>query len=123
MTAIPLPPLDRDRLARVLGMLGSAHDGEIAAAGRRANALVIAAGLTWPQVVAPPPRITATAAPTNVWAQKTIEGALANPEQLNEWERRFVTSLFWQQRPLTPRQFSKLAEIADKLGLHQGHQS
>lgn len=123
MTAIPLPPLDRDRLARVLGMLGSAHDGEIAAAGRRANALVIAAGLTWPQVVAPPPRITATAAPANVWARETIEVARANPERLNEWERRFVISLCWQQRPLTPRQLSKLSEIADKLGLQRGQQS
>lgn len=46
--------LDRDKLARVLGMLGSAHDGEIAAAARAADALVRQSGLTWFQVVDPP---------------------------------------------------------------------
>jgi hypothetical protein len=40
--------LDRDKLAKVLGMLGSAHEGEIAAAGRAANQMIRAAGTTWP---------------------------------------------------------------------------
>lgn len=40
-----------DRLAKILGMLGSTHDGEIAAAGRAAVALIKSAGLTWPDVV------------------------------------------------------------------------
>jgi hypothetical protein len=31
-------PLDRERLARVLGMLGSDHPGEVAAAAGRLNA-------------------------------------------------------------------------------------
>ena len=35
------------RLARLLGMLGSAHDGEIANAGRMAHRLVTACGVTW----------------------------------------------------------------------------
>lgn len=39
--------LDHDKLAKVLGMLGSAHDGEIAAAGRAANKLIRTAGITW----------------------------------------------------------------------------
>ncbi len=38
--------LDHDKLAKVLGMLGSAHEGEIAAAGRAANKLIRKAGIT-----------------------------------------------------------------------------
>ena len=38
--------LDRDKLAKVLGMLASPHDGESLAAGRAADALVRAVGAT-----------------------------------------------------------------------------
>ena len=38
--------LDRDRLVRVLGMLGSEHMGERAAAAAKADALIRAAGIT-----------------------------------------------------------------------------
>ncbi len=50
------PPLRDDiraRLAKLLGMLGSAHDGEVVAAGRMADRLVREAGATWFDVVAP----------------------------------------------------------------------
>ena len=48
-----LAEADRDRLARLLGMLGSDFDGEVANAGRLADRLVRNAGLTWPDVLAP----------------------------------------------------------------------
>ena len=54
-----LAEVDRDRLARLLGLLGSDFDGEVANAGRLADKLVRSAGLTWPDVIAPalpPPR-------------------------------------------------------------------
>ena len=38
---------DRDRLAKLLGMTGSAHDGEALNAARLASALVRQAGITW----------------------------------------------------------------------------
>src|SRR5262249_29758932 len=41
--------LDRTKLIKVLGMLGSAHDGEALAAARRAQELIRAAGMTWAQ--------------------------------------------------------------------------
>jgi len=47
-------PLDKRKLSRVLGMLGSAHDGEIAAAGRMADEMVRKAGLTWHDVIRVP---------------------------------------------------------------------
>ncbi len=40
------------KLARVLGMLGSSHDGEVLNAARIAERMVREAGLSWDQVVA-----------------------------------------------------------------------
>ena len=44
--------IDRDRLAKLLGMCGSHHEGERANAARMASDMVCEAGLTWPQVLA-----------------------------------------------------------------------
>ncbi|MCF4165669.1 hypothetical protein L2U69_08445 [Zavarzinia compransoris] len=44
---------DRLRLVRVLGMLGSAHDGERSAAALAAHRLVTGAGLTWSELLLP----------------------------------------------------------------------
>jgi hypothetical protein len=45
--------LDRRRLAKVLGLTGSAHEGEALAAARKANELIVAARMTWDAVVQP----------------------------------------------------------------------
>ena len=45
--------IDRERLIKLLGLLGSDHDGEIVAAGRMADALIRDAGVTWADVIAP----------------------------------------------------------------------
>jgi hypothetical protein len=45
--------IDRERLVKLLGLLGSDHNGEIAAAGRKADALIRDAGVTWADVIAP----------------------------------------------------------------------
>jgi hypothetical protein len=45
--------IDRERLIKLLGRLGSAHNGEIAAAGRKADALIRDAGITWADTIAP----------------------------------------------------------------------
>jgi hypothetical protein len=45
--------LDRDRLAKVLGLLSSDHDGEVTAAARQAERLRRQAGVSWPDVLAP----------------------------------------------------------------------
>jgi len=46
--------LDRDKLAKVLAMLGSRRDGEVVAAGRSAHILLKDAGVTWTEVLTPP---------------------------------------------------------------------
>jgi hypothetical protein len=45
--------IDRERLIKLLGVLGSDHNGEIASAGRMADALIRDAGVTWADVIAP----------------------------------------------------------------------
>jgi hypothetical protein len=47
--------LDKARLARVLGLLGSAHPGERDAAGLKAHELVRNAGTTWEVLLGAPP--------------------------------------------------------------------
>jgi hypothetical protein len=46
-----MTPTDRQRLAAILGMLGSNHAGERAAAGLQAEAFRNKHGLTWDQLV------------------------------------------------------------------------
>ena len=48
------PTLDRALLVKLLGMIGSAHDGEALAAARKADAIVKSAGMTWLDVVEGP---------------------------------------------------------------------
>jgi len=45
--------MDRERLARVLGMLGSSHDGEVLNAARLAVRIVKESGSIWEQVITP----------------------------------------------------------------------
>jgi hypothetical protein len=49
-----MPAVDRDKLAKMLGMLGSRRDGEMAAAGRSAHTLLMDARTTWTEVLTPP---------------------------------------------------------------------
>jgi hypothetical protein len=49
-----LDPHSAERLVKLLGMLGSNHDGERAAAALKANALVREHGLVWSDVISTP---------------------------------------------------------------------
>jgi hypothetical protein len=48
---VKLDPRNLERLVKLLGMLGSDHDGERAAAAAKASELVRAHGLTWLDVI------------------------------------------------------------------------
>ena len=47
-----MTPLDRDRLAKILGMLASPHRGEVFAAVQAALKFLNAAGVTWNELLA-----------------------------------------------------------------------
>ena len=73
-----------EKLARVLGMLGSAHDGERASAAALADKLIRAQGLTWPEIILSRlERITTI--------ESEIDFALANGAGvLSAWEEGFL---------------------------------
>ena len=102
--------LDWDKLIRVLGMIGSNHDGEVAAASHAADRLRHEAGATWRDIVEPvllPPDRGQT-------VEDQISVALSYPDLLTEWEREFAASLAWQRKPLSEKQQTVLAQIVDK---------
>jgi hypothetical protein len=51
-----LAPDALDRLIKLLGMLGSVHDGERAAAGLKAHELIRRHGLTWSDILLATPQ-------------------------------------------------------------------
>jgi len=114
-------PEFRRRLALLLGMLGSDHDGERSNAGRLAERLVRQQGLTWPQVIDGPPVSTGrTDSSRNREEPRSstrdefglsdldkVRAALAHLARLNEWEQGLVQSIQLQlrrHRRLTPKQ-------------------
>jgi hypothetical protein len=134
--------LDRDKLASILGMLGSTHDGEVVAAGRGAHALIRGAGLTWPEAPAGQSAI-GEAALRALWAENVdlraeivrlceptsdppplYRAPRSNAETLDlcdswrhvlsDWERQFITSIA-PRRGLTRKQSGVQHSILDKI--------
>src|SRR5262249_59752138 len=94
--------VDRARLVRVLGMLGSGDDGEVVAAARQAERLRADAGLTWAEIVLP--RLPAPPRRQNVGTvAEVIRFVLQHADALTDWERDFARSVARQQSPLTPK--------------------
>lgn len=107
---------DRERLARLLGMLGSDHLGEVANAGRLADKMVRAAGLTWPDIIAParsPPDGDADTDPIRDW-RRTAAACSRYSHLLNSWEAEFVVGLSRFPR-LSRRQHAILVKIVTRL--------
>ena len=127
--AAALPALaarDAELLAKILGRLGSDHDGERAAAGLLASQFIKARGLSWYDVIqprAPQPRRSrrddGTEEPTvagRLWREVARELA-ADPDGLSAWEASFANSLArWPGRP-SPKQLAVLRGLAEKVGL------
>lgn len=109
---------DRDRLTRLLGMLGSDYPGEVANAGRLADRLVRAAGLTWRDVITPalshdPRGDTATDPLRGDW-RAMAAACTRYPHLLNRWEAEFITGL--QRFPrLSSKQHATLVRIVTRL--------
>ena len=107
--------LDRERLAKLLGMMGSAHDGEALAAARQAERLRAEAGLTWGEILLPrlpAPRRQHHHVETFADA---IEFVLDNEQELTAWERDFARSLRRQLSPVSTKQIAILDQILSKV--------
>lgn len=105
---------DRDRLGKLLGLLGSDFPGERDAAAQAAHRIVMRAGLTWQQVVEPPP-VEKKLPELGTW-RATVAACLAKPGSLRPWEISFLRDLP-QFRRLSVKQRYVLKEIADRLGV------
>jgi len=102
-----MTPLDRGRLARVLGLLGSAHDGEVLAAARAAEQLRSLANATWGELLGAEPADE---------AHDLIISCLDEADLLTPWEIEFLRSLRGFSDP-TDKQLAVLQRIALKVGL------
>ena len=105
--------LDRDRLAKLLGLLGSDHDGEVVAAARQAERLRADAELTWPEILVP--RLPPPPQRQNVCTvAAAIDFVLEHEVVLTDWERGFVRDLGRLKYPLSPRQLEVLERLFEK---------
>jgi succinate dehydrogenase flavin-adding protein (antitoxin of CptAB toxin-antitoxin module) len=96
-----------DHLRKLLGYLGSDHDGERAAAARKAHEFIARLGLTWGDVIYSPPAV-------NQWAH--IAAECAKHEQiLSESERDFIANIQRRRRPPTAKQLAWLEAIHARL--------
>ena len=86
----------RTRIAKLLGMCGSAHDGEVLNAARKADALVREHGTTWADVIgAGAPNVANTSDPLRGFASLEVacRFVLTRTPMLTAWERAFVLRL------------------------------
>jgi hypothetical protein len=120
MAAAALTPAFADKLVKVLGMLGSDHDGEVAAAGRTAHSMLKAKGLTWSDVIVPagPAPQQQSRAPRR-WRRATSPSDIAAlclqwPEVLTDWETDFCRSLVGRRR-ISAKQTVVLERLARKV--------
>jgi hypothetical protein len=106
-----LTPDALERLIKLLGMLGSAHDGEPAAAGLKANELIRRHGLTWKELLL---GLAPTSSERQAWRDK-VAACTAHQHCLNDRERAFVLSLAkWRGTP-TEKQLAWLDRIYENL--------
>jgi len=120
----PLTPAERTRLVGILGMLGSDHLGERAAAAALASRLVRDKGLGWNDVIAAEgvgeqqaPGVAQGGTGGSSWWQDSdgLATCLRWLGDLTAWEASFVTDLRRKRRPFTPAQRAKIEQIADGL--------
>ena len=86
---------DRDKLIKVLRMLGSDHDGEVAAAARRAHHILKIHALDWDDLIVQGGSHTAKKKyepPENDEAAM-IRRCAERPHCMTAWEREFVASI------------------------------
>lgn len=125
-----LDPRDADKLVKLLGMLGSDHAGERAAAGLKAHSLIAGAGLDWRDLIA----VAATSEPVcndPKAARRAMYPGRGGPPQRAEllrdhqrdawlllasgfrwddWKRGFLNSIRQCPDPLSQPQKNKLRE-------------
>lgn len=104
---------DRERLARLLGMLGSDHDGEALNAARMADRLVRDHGITWFDAITAPvvPRLsTADPLARFTTCAEACAFALSRAPALTQWELDFLRNVARFSK-LSPKQCDTLRRL------------
>jgi hypothetical protein len=114
MSGRRLDPATAARLAKVLGRLGSDFDAERATAGRMADQLVRAAGLSWETVLGVVD--AADDAPPECH-RELARWVLARLPDLGERDRRFLGDMSTWLREPSPKQRAWLAGLALRAGV------
>jgi hypothetical protein len=111
----PLPLADRERLAKLLGLLGSDHADERDAAGLAAHRFIRNRGRTWEDILlgAPGAVPAANRNAMEAWRQ-TVADCLRQHGSLRPWEGDFLRSLAGFAR-ISLKQRSVLAQVADRV--------
>jgi hypothetical protein len=112
--------LERDaaaRLTKLLGMCGSAHAGERAAAALKADTLVKSAGLTWRDAIVAAPAFEPT--PPMSWRQMA-KFCFERRWRLSEHEAEFVTWMSRRRGGPSDEQLEWLASIYGDLADRDG---
>jgi hypothetical protein len=104
-----------ERLAKLLGMCGSAHAGERAAAAAKAHQLVRSLNLTWHEVIVAPSIAPSETLDRPPWHQMA-EFCHARKAQLKPRDREFIESILqWRRDELTEKQAAWLSDIHARL--------
>ena len=104
---------DAERLAKMLGMLGSSHDGEVVAAARQAERIRASLGLLWHDIIgayAVKPERDQHSSPS--W-QDDAKFCRENSGCLNDWEQEFLASIM-SRWSLTAKQHAVLDRLVAK---------
>src|SRR4051812_41709078 len=94
----------REKLIRILGLLGSAHQGERDAAALAAIRLLQQCDVTWQDVIAQPARANTEPSPLAADWRALAMACLRQKHLLTVWEEQFVRELTVYQRRPSPRQ-------------------
>jgi hypothetical protein len=103
-----LGPVDRDKLVKVLGMLGSDHEGERAAAALKADRHLRGLGLQWDDIIARPGE-----APEAPLTWQSMASAILASGRATRWEQNFCETLLrsWRGPHVTAKQRAALESI------------
>jgi enoyl-CoA hydratase/carnithine racemase len=106
-----LEPAERDKLAKLLGLLGSDFDGERAVAARLASEFLQRHGLTWSELLTGTPQ--RDEARGDDW-RALARRCCAHADALTAWERQFCRDLLGFVR-ISPKQRAVLTRLAAKV--------
>jgi hypothetical protein len=126
-----MTPSQRTRLIKLLGMLGSEHDGECLNAARSAQRLVKEAGETWEQVLMAATGVDPQEVANAAFKAGYADGRAYRPptwralaedlldEDINDWETEFCEGFIargWASP--SEKQRAVFERMADKFGLN-----